>query len=488
MTNLLPLPMTLIARIASSFCAALLCLGAAQAQQAPARTTTTGERATLRIACEGDAMDAEVIVNGEFKGECPLDFSTPAGTIELRVVKKLGSTQVRSFEKSLRMGGGTARRIDVELGPPTLTEEGRRIEEARRQREQVEAARLAIEKAEAARRERAQERARIDAEVDQMLASARARNGISPIEGCPDCPPTLRPASRPKVEMPATSEPTLAVWLPQARAEVQAYLADDGASFRPPAQAQPLPCESAAFAMRKLAGLLDPEERTPEEQHEWRERIKPLQLKRYVEYLRDVKLWLVQAQCEQGRLSGPLSFWASGLLVTDTEVYSSVEPRLVRVDANMVAGEAEGLVRQVTRRSGALSRFAGRPDAGSTNPPGTRHEWINLTYRHANPGLAPQALTITFFLGEKADVSRFFEHTRTIFSVPQGNGRSENLEYDGLRPAARSFSRNGFLHGEMTIFAFSQPTGLLTPDIKYPGQTVCYRNGAAVVMNPCRVD
>ncbi|MDQ8020240.1 MAG: hypothetical protein REI94_00265 [Moraxellaceae bacterium] len=473
------------------FSMALLCFISvpyAQAQQAPARTTGTAERATLRIACEGDAMDAEVIVNGEFKGECPLDFSAPAGSIELRVIKKQGSTHVRSFEKTLRMGGGTARRIDVELGPPTLTEEGRRIEESRRQREQAEAARLAAERAETARRERARERTRIDAVADQMLAESRARNGVSPVEGCPDCPPVLRPAKRPGLEIPVTNEATLAAWLPQARAEVQAYLADDGASFRPPAQMQALPCESAAFTMRKLGGLLDPEDRSPEEQNQMREQIKLLKLKRHTDYIRDVKLWPVQARCEQGVLSGPLSFWAAGVQVTETEQYTTVHSRLVRVETNMVGGEAAGLIRLTSRNASPLMRFADTPAANRNNQPGTRNEWVSFDYRFANPKQAPEALRITFLLDESAGSGDFFGRTRTTFSLPRGNGRSENLEYDGQRPSARSYSRNGLLHGEMTIFAYSMSTGLLTADIKYPAQTVCYRDGVAINMSPCRVD
>ena len=44
--------------------------------------------ATLRIACEGDAVGAVVLVNGQFKGECPIDVQMPGGHAEAAGAKE----------------------------------------------------------------------------------------------------------------------------------------------------------------------------------------------------------------------------------------------------------------------------------------------------------------------------------------------------------------------------------------------------------------
>ena len=41
----------------------------------------------LRISCEGDSARAEVSINGQFKGECPMDVEVRAGDVRVRAVK-----------------------------------------------------------------------------------------------------------------------------------------------------------------------------------------------------------------------------------------------------------------------------------------------------------------------------------------------------------------------------------------------------------------
>lgn len=69
----------------------------------------------LRVTCEGANIGAEVSINGKFKGECPIDIEVPAGTIKLRVVKKIDKEYERVFEQELRMGEGVAKKIDAVL-------------------------------------------------------------------------------------------------------------------------------------------------------------------------------------------------------------------------------------------------------------------------------------------------------------------------------------------------------------------------------------
>ncbi len=91
----------------------------------------------LRIGCEGNDSGAEIFLNGQFKGECPLDMQVSAGNLQLRLVKKVDASHERIFEQDIRMGDGTVKRIDARLGPTQLNTEGRRIEAQRE-----EAARL----------------------------------------------------------------------------------------------------------------------------------------------------------------------------------------------------------------------------------------------------------------------------------------------------------------------------------------------------------
>lgn len=74
---------------------------------------TPAPSSVLRIACDGDALDADVHINGVFKGQCPVDVAVPEGSLQLRVTKAVGTLQERSFEQTLRMAAGTAKRIDV---------------------------------------------------------------------------------------------------------------------------------------------------------------------------------------------------------------------------------------------------------------------------------------------------------------------------------------------------------------------------------------
>ncbi len=76
----------------------------------------------LRVACEGADVRAEVSVNGLFKGECPLDVGVSAGTVKLRVVKRIDATRERVFEDELRLGDGAVKRVDVSLSAPRLNE------------------------------------------------------------------------------------------------------------------------------------------------------------------------------------------------------------------------------------------------------------------------------------------------------------------------------------------------------------------------------
>lgn len=86
--------------------------------------------AALRIACDGDAVGAEVYVNGKFKGECPLDMKVPEGKLKLRVQKTVDADhEPRLFEQEIRMGDGVMKKVEVQLGPLELNAKGKRRQE-----------------------------------------------------------------------------------------------------------------------------------------------------------------------------------------------------------------------------------------------------------------------------------------------------------------------------------------------------------------------
>lgn len=112
----------------------------------------------LRITCEGADARAEVMINGVFKGECPLDVQVNPGSIELRVVKRIDADRERVYADNFRIGDGVVKKVDAVLNVQFTTEG------ARRQRER-EAAREAAA---------AEERRRAEESLQQVQRAAEA--------------------------------------------------------------------------------------------------------------------------------------------------------------------------------------------------------------------------------------------------------------------------------------------------------------------------
>lgn len=85
------------------------------------------EDSMLRVACEGDAVGAEVSINGTFRGECPVDIQVAPGKLKLQVVKDLDALHVGVFEQEIRMGEGIVKKVEVVL-ENRLNAEGQRQE------------------------------------------------------------------------------------------------------------------------------------------------------------------------------------------------------------------------------------------------------------------------------------------------------------------------------------------------------------------------
>jgi len=99
---------------------------------APASGNAAGSM--LRISCDGDDVGAEVLVNGKFRGECPIDLQVPEGSLRLMVRKKVDAQREKVFEQEIRMGEGSVKKVEAKLGAAKLNagEEARRTENLRR--------------------------------------------------------------------------------------------------------------------------------------------------------------------------------------------------------------------------------------------------------------------------------------------------------------------------------------------------------------------
>lgn len=101
----------------------------------------------LRVHCAGDAEGARVLVNGEFRGNCPADLFLPPGETTLRVVKAVDDDRERVYETAFSLADQSAKRVNVELSGAQLTAEASQKRERARQKREREAAQLAMEKA-----------------------------------------------------------------------------------------------------------------------------------------------------------------------------------------------------------------------------------------------------------------------------------------------------------------------------------------------------
>jgi len=80
---------------------------------------------TLSVTCKGDDVGADVLVNGKFKGECPVDVLVPEGKLKLKVQQKVDASSKRIFEQEIRIGENVIKTIEVLLGAPQRNAEGK---------------------------------------------------------------------------------------------------------------------------------------------------------------------------------------------------------------------------------------------------------------------------------------------------------------------------------------------------------------------------
>ncbi|MBU1223785.1 MAG: SUMF1/EgtB/PvdO family nonheme iron enzyme [Gammaproteobacteria bacterium] len=69
----------------------------------------------LRISCEEQDLGAEITLNGEFKGECPLDLKVKPGKLIIDLKKPINEDYEKHFIKEMRIGDGVVQKIEAKF-------------------------------------------------------------------------------------------------------------------------------------------------------------------------------------------------------------------------------------------------------------------------------------------------------------------------------------------------------------------------------------
>jgi len=72
----------------------------------------------IRLTCEEEDKGADVLLDGDYKGKCPLDLTTKPGTHQLEVATKKEGKYKLVYSVELVLGAGVAQRVDMPKSPP----------------------------------------------------------------------------------------------------------------------------------------------------------------------------------------------------------------------------------------------------------------------------------------------------------------------------------------------------------------------------------
>ncbi len=439
----------------------------------------------LRIVCDGDDANAEITINGIFKGECPLDVQVPAGNVKVSALKRAGPGREQRFVQEIRIGDGVIKRLEIQLGAAQFTAEGQKQEDLRLAREREAQEQAAAEKQR--NDELAQEaaRAKLDQQVDQMLAARRAQRPAGAVpEDCPDCPMMVVLPQAP-FTLPQTADAETNRWIKEIEPELNSYRANQAETLKLPSSVIPWPCAKARSAVWKLSGFSSLADATPEQQESYRRQLGASA----TYYVRDVHFWPVRAACQNGELDGDVEVWAFGVLVSDTAQFLSVTPTLKRLRFNASAGKLNGLMRSVSRTGTAITDYRNAATNEMMRKNGTL-KMESVAFSITQPLLKENARAVVVVNSTFADKTYqdTVEGPNTMISLPLGAGRSEQLHFSGARKSMRVPMKDGKMHGQTTVFENRIRTGAFVPDLKIPESTQCWKNGVLVKIDPCVVD
>ncbi len=80
--------------------------------------------AFIRLSCEEEDKGSDVLLDGEYKGKCPIDLSTKPGNHRLEVATKKDGKYQLVYDIEVPLGSGVAQRIEMPRSPtyPTSPE------------------------------------------------------------------------------------------------------------------------------------------------------------------------------------------------------------------------------------------------------------------------------------------------------------------------------------------------------------------------------
>lgn len=189
----------------------------------------------------------------------------------------------------------------------------------------------------------------------------------------------------------------------------------------------------------------------------------------------------VRAQCEAGKLSGPLEFWVEYDQTVASSMLTLKYHNLVRVRATARAGQPEGSVLVTGTTLSQQTEYADRATADMmAAQPKPRISTVFFMAFTA-PGSAPKASVATARTTVDGTLT---VSTRTRFSRPDGQVIEDGYGVFG-GPAhhdSRTLRRNGKLHGPQQTFAGMMGT------FPIPASTVCWQDGEKVLTNSCPAD
>jgi TPR repeat protein len=86
--------------------------------------------AMLRITCAEDSENADVYVNGAYKGSCPIDVSVPAGTLKIHAERKVDDRHERVQDQEIKLGEDVVKKVLVQLSAPVYSAEAKQKDAA----------------------------------------------------------------------------------------------------------------------------------------------------------------------------------------------------------------------------------------------------------------------------------------------------------------------------------------------------------------------
>ncbi len=480
-------------RIDTRFAAAIVAV-LLTAPAGAAEPSSSAPRAMVRVTCDGESAGAAVSINGEFKGDCPIDTPVPAGSVTLRAVKPVGETKEAVFQQDFNVGGGVVKRVEVILGAPTFTAQGRVLEDARIAREQERAAeekRVADEKARAAAEAKAVAQAEAIAAADanarpkndalaaDLLAKRRgSRKPANP--ACPDCPVGNKKAGGVAADLPTSDDPTLQGMLDLARQEI-AKIGTKDSELVPPAQSISIPCPGADAEIRKLAGVRNFSEMSAAERRPYSG---PTFMPRI--YVIDAKVWPVQAACTDGKLDGPLDAWVFATQVSGSrdaagrESTLSAMPILVHLQTIMAAGQPSALIVKHQRFETLSYYFDPQVRSTVATYLNNTKDADVLAFSYALPESMGDAKAVSVAVVRTNDKQWI---PMTTVTTPLKPNLVTETGYHGKQIRSKAPKKDGVYHGEYVFYEY-----YIKPDVKSPQTSLCYRDGEIVSVRPCVFD